>query len=42
MKNAKKRGENREPERIVKPEPGNSVTVVRILQLYYGRGIAAI
>ena len=33
-------GRDRELERVVKPEPGNSVTVVRILRLLYSRGIA--
>ena len=33
---------DREPERVVKPEPDNSVIAVRILQILYGRGIAAI
>ena len=33
---------DREPERVVKPEPDNTVIVARILQILYGRGIVAI
>ena len=33
---------DRELERVVKPEPDNSVIAARILQILYGRGIVAI